>query len=137
MIVADTGAVVALLDEAEEQHSALVSVFVQDPSRWVLPWSVLPEVDYLASKYLGAEVATAFLGDLVKGHWRVDWGDPADLERALEIQLKYADLEIGLTDSVVMATSERLQAEAVATLDLRDFGPVELIGAPRLIPRDL
>jgi hypothetical protein len=36
-----------------------------------------------------------------------------------------------------MATAERLEAEAIATFDLRDFAPVELIGRPKLIPRDL
>ena len=35
-----------------------------------------------------------------------------------------------------MAMAERLGAEAVATLDLRDFGAVKLRGVPKLVPRD-
>src|SRR5437588_365850 len=31
----------------------------------------------------------------------------------------------------------RLQAEAIATLDLRHFGVVQIRGRPRLLPRDL
>jgi hypothetical protein len=36
-----------------------------------------------------------------------------------------------------MAMAERLGAEAIATLDLRDFGAVELKGRPKVWPRDL
>jgi predicted nucleic acid-binding protein len=46
-------------------------------------------------------------------------------------------LELGLVDAVVVATAERLKAEAIATLDLRHFGAVAIKGNPRLLPRDL
>jgi hypothetical protein len=36
-----------------------------------------------------------------------------------------------------MATAERLGARAIVTLDERDFGAVELEGAPAIWPRDL
>jgi hypothetical protein len=36
-----------------------------------------------------------------------------------------------------MASSERLEASAITTLDLRDFAPVSLREAPALFPRDL
>jgi len=36
-----------------------------------------------------------------------------------------------------MAVSERLGAEAIATLDLRHFGAVSIKGRPKLLPRDL
>ncbi len=39
--------------------------------------------------------------------------------------------------TVVMAVAERLEAQAIATLDLRDFASVELAGHPALWPRDL
>ena len=42
-----------------------------------------------------------------------------------------------MVDAAVMALAERLGAEAIATLDLRDFGLVELSGTPALWPRDL
>ena len=46
-------------------------------------------------------------------------------------------LSLGLVDGVVMAMAEKLQARAIATLDVRDFGAVELKGRPELWPRDL
>ena len=48
---------------------------------------------------------------------------------------RYASLEMGLVDAVVMVTAERLDAD-IATLDLRHFGPVMLKHAPRLLPPD-
>jgi hypothetical protein len=35
-----------------------------------------------------------------------------------------------------MAVAERLEADAIATLDLRHFGAVTLTTTPRLLPRD-
>ena len=36
-----------------------------------------------------------------------------------------------------MAVAERLEARAIVTLDLRDFGAVTLKGSPEIWPRDL
>lgn len=137
MIVADTGAVYALLDAADRHHVRLRRAFEEDPRGWVLPWAVLPEVDYLVSARLGRTVAEAFRQDVVDGRFTVEWGTRADLARAVELDRLHADLDLGLVDAVVMAVAERLGARAVATLDLRDFSPVELRGAPELWPRDL
>lgn len=136
MIVADTGAIVALLDADDRHHEALVALFDRTGSRWVLPWAILPEVDYLAARHGGVEAAAVFVADLAEGAWTVEWGDPGDLATARELLSRYADLRLGLVDAVVMATAERLRAEAIVTLDVRDFGAVTLQGEPRLLPRD-
>jgi uncharacterized protein len=137
VIVADTGAVVALLDRDDGHHRVLRAAFQEDPDGWVLPWAILPEVDYVASSRLGLDVARAFREDLASGAFAVEWGGGEDLVRALELDGQYGDLALGLVDGVVMAMAERLGAEAIATLDLRDFGAVELKGRPKLWPRDL
>lgn len=54
-----------------------------------------------------------------------------------EIASRHPSLRLGLVDAVVIAVAERLEAEAIATLDLRDFGAVDIKGSPRLLPRDL
>lgn len=138
MIVADTGAVLALLDQADVHHEALLKVFSAAPANgFVLPWSILPEVDYLLEREAGRKTADLFIHDLAQGHFRVEWGGPADLGRARAITAQYSDLKLGLVDSVVMAVAERLGAQAVATLDYRHFGAVRLKGNPALLPRDL
>lgn len=137
MIVADTGAVVALLDRDDRHHRVLREAFETDPGGWILPWAILAEVDHIAASRLGPEVARSFRADVASGAFAVEWGRPEDLRRALELDACHADLELGLVDTVVMAVAERLGAEAIATLDLRDFGSVELEGRPGLWPRDL
>lgn len=137
MIVADTGAVVALIDADDGHHRALSDLFRQDPMGWILPWAILPEVDYLLASQLGSRAQDAFLADLGAGEWAVEWGQEADLVRAHEINIKYRSLRVGLVDAAVIAVAERLRASAIATLDLRHFGTVTIRGHPRLIPRDL
>jgi predicted nucleic acid-binding protein len=137
VIVADTGAVLALIDADDGHHETLTAAFREDPSSWVVPWAVLPEVDYLLGAHLGSRAQDAFLTDLGRGEWVVDWGGEADLRRANEIATRYRALRLGLVDAAVIAAAERLRASAIATLDLRHFGAVAIRGRPRLIPRDL
>jgi len=137
MVVADTGAVIALIDADDRHHPTLREAFEAAPGDWLLPWAILPEVDYLLSTRLGEEVANAFRSDLAAGLLSVEWDGAADLERVAELNTLYADLGLGLVDAAVMAVAERVGARAIATLDLRGFGAVELSGAPELWPRDL
>lgn len=137
MIVADTGAIVALIDRDDKHHEALLALFKEDPHQWLLPWAILPEVDYLLASYVGVQAERAFVSDVANGSFRTDWGADEDLRRADELNLQYGDLKLGLVDTIVMAIAERTRAEAIATKDERHFGAVVLEGAPRLLPRDL
>jgi predicted nucleic acid-binding protein len=137
VIVADTGAVVALIDADDRHHVSLREAFETDPAAWILPWAILPEVDHIVATRVGQSAARAFRADVADGAFAVEWEGAADLARANELDAHYGDLRLGLVDTVVMAVAERLGAEAIATLDLRDFGSVRLHGAPALWPRDL
>lgn len=137
MILADTGAVVALVDADDRHHDELRRAWEADPAAWLLPWAILPEVDYLLASQLGAAAEEAFLADVTDGVFRVAWGDERDLAAARRIAQRHRSLKLGLVDAVVIAMAERLGAEAIATLDLRHFGAVRIKGSPRLYPRDL
>ena len=136
MIVADNGAILALIDKSDAHHKAMMALFDQDPD-WVLPWAILAEVDYLVSSHVGSRAQEAWLEDVASGAFQIEWGLDGDLVRAREIMRRHRSLKMGLVDAVVMATAERLQAESIATFDLRHFGAVALRGAPRILPRDL
>jgi predicted nucleic acid-binding protein len=137
VIVADTGAVLALIDADDRHHEALLELFEEDPEAWVLPWAVLPEVDYLLLTHVSARAELAFVRDVAEARYNVEWSDDADLARARELCDRHRGLRLGLVDGVVLAMAERLRADAIATLDLRHFGAVEIRGTPRLFPRDL
>lgn len=135
MVVADTSAIVALLDEDDRHHASLKALYLENPNAWLLPWAILPEVDYLAITALGRRVQELWLDDLVAGAYAVEWGRDGDLAAARALTKRYAALSLGLVDAVVMAVAERLRAD-IATLDLRHFGAVRLTHTPRLFPRD-
>ncbi len=135
MVVADTGAVLALLDRSDAHHRAMLAVYEADPDGWILPWAVLPEVDYLTGKELGARARRLWLADVARGAFAVEWGADRDLEAARAIDERHATLDLGLVDAVVMAIAERIRAD-IATVDLRHFGAVTLAHRPRLYPRD-
>lgn len=136
MIVADTGALVALIDADDRYHGYMRDLYERDPDRWVVPWAVLPEVDYLVSSHVGDEAARAFMADVAEGIYAIDWGLPADLARAHDLNQRYRALGLGLVDAVVIAIAERRHSKVIVTLDLRHFGTVEIRGRPKLLPRD-
>lgn len=137
MIVADTGAILALIDRRDRHHRALRAVYETDPTAWVLPWAILPEVDYLVSAHLSSRAQEAFLADVADGTFTIAWGEESDLDEAQRLSRRYPKLRMGLVDAVVIATATRLKARAIATLDLRHFAAIAIPGSPRLLPRDL
>ena len=136
MIVADTGAIIALIDADDRHHRHLRELFERDPGAWLLPWAILPEVDYLLGNQVGDRARRAFVADLVSGAFAVEWGEDKDLERAQQLDTKYGRLGLGLVDGIVIAIAERRKVSAIATLDLRHFGAVTIAGQPALLPRD-
>ena len=136
MIVADTGAVVALVDRDDRWHGPIRALFEADPAAWVIPWAALPEIDYLLGAHVGKNAQDAFLTDLADGAFAIEWGQHEDVRRADALHRRYRALRLGLVDGVVIAVAERLRAKAIATLDLRHFGAVAIRGRPKLLPRD-
>jgi predicted nucleic acid-binding protein len=136
VVVADTGAVLALLDRGDAHHAAIRAVYDADPDGWLLPWAILPEVDYLLGKELGDRARRVWISDLAEGAFAVEWGRDADVAAARALDEQYRALQLGLVDTVVMAIAERIRAD-IATVDLRHFGAVTLAHRPRLLPRDL
>ena len=136
MIVADTGALIALFDRSDRHHDDVRLLYEADPDAWVLPWAILPEVDYLTATHLGQRAQDLWLADLASGAFSVEWGRPDDLSAAERICRRYKVLRLGLVDAVVIAVAERLRASAIATVDLRHFGAIAIKGRPKLLPRD-
>ena len=136
MIIADTGAIVALVDADDRWHKQIRALFEAAPVSWLLPWAVLPEIDYLLATHVGRNAQEAFHNDLAEGALAVEWGKSDDLVRARAIHKKYQKLRLGLVDGVVVAIAERLGASAIATLDVRHFGALAIRGRPQLLPRD-
>jgi uncharacterized protein len=136
MIVADTSALLALINSDDRHHRPVRSLYERSAGEWLLPWAVLPEIDYLVGTHVGRNSQAAFVADLVDGSLAVEWGEPSDLARAQQLCDTYRSMRLGLVDGVVVAVAERLRARAIATLDLRHFAAIAIRGRPRLVPRD-
>lgn len=137
MIIADTGAMIALIDRKDRHHRSILAAYDDSGEEWVLPWAILPEVDYLLGAHVGTAAQGAFIADISEGAYVVEWGSEKDIDDALRITRQYEALRIGLVDAVVIAIAARRRARAIVTLDVRHFGAVHISGSPALWPRDL
>lgn len=134
MIVVDTSVLVALGDRHDTHHQDVVALYRRDRARWVIPWAILPEVDYLLASRAGKRATAVLLKSVQDGAFQIEWGQDRDWERAAELNRRYADLALGLVDVSVMAIAERLNATAIATFDRRHFGAVKLRLDVALVP---
>jgi uncharacterized protein len=134
IVVADTSAMLALVDRSERHHAEIDALYAANRPGWLLPAPTLAELDYLIATRLGAEAQDAWIADVAAGAFAVEWCSAADAARAGELHRRYRALRIGWVDAMVMAVAERLQAGAIATLDRRHFAPVALRRRIPLLP---
>jgi len=123
-LVLDTGPILALLDAGDPAHGRSLAMTDEVGEDLVVPACVLVEVDYWTRKLLGAETWNVFVEDVAAGAYRLEPLTLGDLERAAELERRYAELDLGLVDASVIALCERLDEPKVATLDRRDFSVV-------------
>ena len=122
-LLLDTGPIVAALDEDDPEHDRCLALLTGGDDRLV-PSPILAEVDYWLSK-LGSLRAWADLAaDISGGAYRLIHPSEADLIRAAELELVYADLRLGFVDASIIALAERLNETRIATLDRRHFSVV-------------
>lgn len=122
-VLADTNGIIALLDASDRHHQAALAI--ADSYRLIVPSIVLPEVDYLTTKYLGEAVAQAFLQDLADGYFRYLTVELVDIRAALNIMSRYRGVPLGLVDASIMALAERYQIQRIFTFDRRHFSLVK------------
>jgi predicted nucleic acid-binding protein len=127
-IIADTGGLLRALARTPnlqpsfpEYQAALTSA-----SLVLVPALVLAEVDYFlrderaAMRKLIAEIfdpSTRYEYELPR---------PSDLVRALELDAKFKDLNLGLVDGTIAALAERREVYRVLTTDRRDFSALRV-----------
>jgi uncharacterized protein len=120
-LVLDTGPLLAALDAADPDHERCAELIGAAREDLVVPGLVLAELDYWCHQRLGAPSWLTFLEDLLAGAYRYEAPTIADLKRSREIQSAYEDQEIGVVDASVLALTERIHEDKLATLDHRHF----------------
>jgi uncharacterized protein len=120
-VLADSSGLLALINKKDAFHEA-VKPFAT--ANLLVSSTVLCEVDYMITKYLGEHAARAFLGGQVRGEWQLMPFDAVDLEQANAIRVRYNDIPLGFVDSSLLALAERYRIPRVLTLDRRHFWTV-------------
>jgi predicted nucleic acid-binding protein len=118
-VIADTGAIIALLDEDDKHHAAVVDV--AQSFDLLIPVTVLPEVDYLVTKYLGEAVVRSFLEAMTEGEFIYLPIEIEEIRRTTEIMARYSDIPIGFVDASLVALAESHNIHRILTLDRRHF----------------
>jgi len=119
-VILDSGPLIAGLNAKDRHHHLSVRVLRSTSGRAVVPDPVVIEVETTIRRWYGATMAHVFLDTIRAGaHVRMPLTD-ALWHRAVEIDRAYADLNLGLVDTSVMAVAEA-HGEPVFTFDFRAF----------------
>ena len=121
-LLADSSGLLALADGGEPDHDRIVALLATPETQLITTDFVLAEMDYMVLSRLGPAAERALLQQVAAGAFHREPVSESDLERAFEIAERFAEHALGITDSTLMAISERLAIRHVLTLDHRHFG---------------
>ncbi len=127
-VVADTGGLLRALARSPNGDAAWpdYEAVLRSARVVVVPSLVLAEVDYFlrheraAMRKLVAEIFDP------KTTYELEVASAADIVRALVIDGKFVELELGLVDGFVAAVAERRRIFRVLTSDRRDFATLRV-----------
>jgi predicted nucleic acid-binding protein len=122
-LICDTGALIDYFVESAPDHRLFRTAIDQARTRYV-PGLVLAEVDYFLRDERGA--MQVFMRDVARGAFTYAAPTVGQLSRAMEVDRRFADLNLGLVDGSVVALAESLGIRRLATRDVRHFAAVRL-----------
>jgi predicted nucleic acid-binding protein len=119
MILVDTGPLVALIHEDDNEHSICKETFLTFSEPLGTVWPVLTEAMYLLSF---SWVAQNALWEMTQaGAVEILSLGTDDVARMRELMRKYRDLPMDLADAALVRVAERERLRRIFTLDRRDF----------------
>jgi uncharacterized protein len=118
--VADTGPLLAAANTNDPAHELARNLVARLGSALVVLDTVLAEADHLIRSRRGGFAARLLLADVARGGLGAAFLTPELLRRAVGIDARYADLELGLVDASIMAYAERHRLP-ILTFDFPDF----------------
>lgn len=137
-LVIDAAPLVALADAHEPRRNEILELLRAERGSLFIPAPVTAEIDYLLDQRFGALARRAFLEDLAARRYESPGLDASDYQAALDLDRRYADLNLGLADLSVAVLAHRLGTQRILTFDQRHFRAVRPIqgGAFTLLPAD-
>jgi predicted nucleic acid-binding protein len=120
-LLLDAGPLVALADPAEPQRETILDVLTRETGDLVIPAPTTAEVDYLLGQRFGSAARRAFVSDLAAGRFSVASLERADYSTILDLDARYADLELGLADCALVTLAARHRTTRILSFDERHF----------------
>lgn len=138
MILLDTSGLLAAVDKDQHRHEACANALLSAAPPLLLSPFILAELDYLLSRRVGARMEIGLLQEVARGAYQLEPFGRDDVASALELVVKYKDIQLGLADASIVVLGARHSVTDVLTLDERHFRTVRTkAGNPfRLLPAD-
>ena len=128
-VLVDTGPLLAALDRRDPAYEMAGAAMKRLRRDAIVPSPVVVEVDHLARKRVGSDSARRFLKHIASGSHEVAYPTAGLMQRAVELDRRYAGLNLGVVDGCVMAIAERHDLP-IFTFDFRDFRATESAHGP-------
>ena len=137
-LILDAAPLVALADRRDSIGAQIQMLLQQEPGELIVLAPVTAEVDYLLGRRLGRRARLAFLDDLAAGRFTVGCLEPGDHGTVVDLERRYADLDVGLADLSVVLLAERWRTRRLLTFDDRHFRALRPLGGVKftLLPID-
>ncbi|HXW07915.1 MAG TPA: PIN domain-containing protein [Vicinamibacterales bacterium] len=133
-VLLDTGIVYAYYDRSDRWHRRARALIATEQRGLILPAPVIPEVDHLLGRRLGARSRLTFYEGIVEGYYLVRDLAPSAYARVVDLNRQFADLELGFVDGAIVALAETLGLSRVATTDRRHFDPLGAALSLEILP---
>jgi predicted nucleic acid-binding protein len=133
-VLLDTGILYAYYDRSDEWHLRPRAIIEREGQGLVVPAPVIPEVDHLLGRRLGARSRLTFYAGIVEGYYLIADVPKEAYSRIIELNRRFDDLDLGFVDAAVVALSEALRLPRIATTDRRHFEPVAAALSLELLP---
>ncbi len=111
----DTSVIFALVNRKDPDHTRVRTVLSTHQPPYIVATAAMAEIAYLIETRLGFHILEAFLSDIEKGLFRLDF-ILDDIPRAKQLARQFQNLPLGLTDALVIACAER-SGGSVMSLD--------------------
>ena len=138
--IVDTSAILALLDEAYPEHSAVAATVADADGPLVVSPMITAESDYMLHTRLGAEAAQRFAADVVSEAYELAEWTVSDHAVALDVTRRFGAKDyIGIADASNVVLADRYRTAFILTLDQRHFRRLRPLWGPdhfTLLPYD-
>ncbi len=137
-LIIDAAPLVALADTVDRMRGPVRAVLAAEEGPLVIPAPVTAEIDYFLGVRHGALARRRFLADLAARRFSVAALERTDYQAVIDLEMRYADLGLGLADCALVVIAHRYQTDRILSFDERHLRAVKPLRGPAftLLPFD-